>query len=296
VRRVSTHEGQDAHDARESDGAARQRGAQMRRHTSPPGRGKAAPRHALRAWPEIARSLAPGGTHALLLDFDGTLVAFRRYPEEVCCPPRTKLLLGRLALLPNVRVGMISGRRAEPLERLIGVRGLSYWGVWGAEFGGRLARIRPSTQLALSRARRAFERELRGVKGVYLEDKGISLTVHFYGARKLAVRAAAAAALRRAVVGVGRGLRLIEGLRAWDVMPRELEDKGAAVRSVMRKLPAGTVGIYIGDDAADEPAFAALPHGITVRVGKPRKTAARYWLRNPAEVHQFLARIEEALQ
>jgi trehalose 6-phosphate phosphatase len=291
VKRSSTH------DARESKGATAKRREPARRrlaNTAAAG-SKAAPRHALRAWTEIARGITRDGTHALLLDFDGTLVAFRRYPEEVCCPPRTKLLLGRLALLPNVRVGMISGRRVEPLERLVGIRGLSYWGVCGAESDGRLAPIRPATQLALSRARRAFEQKLEGVRGMHVEDKGISFTVHFHGAPKAALRAAAGA-LRQAVARTGRDLRIVEGSRAWDVVPRDFAGKGAAVRSVMRKLPPATVGIYIGDDVADEPAFAALPHGITIRVGKPAKTAARYWLRNPAEVYQFLTRIEEALQ
>ena len=254
-----------------------------------------APRHALRAWPEIARGIARSGTHALLLDFDGTLVSIRQTPEEVRCPPRTRRLLRRLAGLPNIQVGMISGRRARPLERMVGVRGLHYHGVCGAEANGRMVAIRPSTERTLIRARRALQARLDGLPGVRIEDKGVSFTVDFRGARKAVMRSAAGA-LDLALAGARRTLRVVKGAKTWDVVPRELEGKGAAVRTVMRGLPHGTMGIYIGDDAADEPAFRALPRGITVRVGRTGKTFARYWLRGPAEVFEFLTRIEEALQ
>jgi trehalose 6-phosphate phosphatase len=53
--------------------------------------------------------------------------------------------------------------------------------------------------------------------------------------------------------------------------------------------------IYVGDDASDEAAFAALPSGITVHVGSARHTAARYSLRDPGEVRSFLQRLEGEL-
>jgi hypothetical protein len=43
----------------------------------------------------------------------------------------------------------------------------------------------------------------------------------------------------------------------------------------------------------DEPAFAALPNGITVRVGRNTLTRARYHLRNVAEVSTFLHKLKE---
>ncbi|MFO0928668.1 MAG: hypothetical protein U0736_16870, partial [Gemmataceae bacterium] len=56
--------------------------------------------------------------------------------------------------------------------------------------------------------------------------------------------------------------------------------------------------VYVGDDTTDEDAFAAFPDGVTVRVNPGAHTAARYTLRDPAEVLQWLvwlhARLTEA--
>jgi hypothetical protein len=47
--------------------------------------------------------------------------------------------------------------------------------------------------------------------------------------------------------------------------------------------------MYYGDDAGDEPAFAALgTRGVSVIVGRRKQTRARYFLHSPAEVQGFL--------
>ena len=239
--------------------------------------------------------IRPGGTYALLLDFDGTLAEFRPMSEQAQCPAETRRLLARLSRRPNVHVGVISGRRLGPLRQLVGVAGLAYAGVCGGETNGRLPAIRKETRDALERVRTALEEDVRCVAGIQVEDKGVAFAVHFRGARAPAVRRAHAA-LRRALAGAGGKLRVLQGTHTWEVLPEEIKGKGEAVRAAMRRLPASAVGIYIGDDAADEPAFAALPRGITVRVGRAGKTAARYWVRGPGEVFELLTRIEEALQ
>jgi len=127
-----------------------------------------------------------------------------------------------------------------------------------------------------------------------MEYKGLSFVVHYRGARRPAV-AAAEESIHRALAPFRRWLRVIAGHKSWEVVPREIPGKGAAVAAVMESLPARSVGIYIGDDAADEEAFAALPAGITIRVGRSGTSRARYFLRSPAEVLKWLIRFEEAL-
>lgn len=80
------------------------------------------------------------------------------------------------------------------------------------------------------------------------------------------------------------------------MLPRDIPGKGQAVREVLEKLPAGTFPIYVGDDASDESAFAALPHGLTIRVGMICFTRAMYRLRNPAEVRLFLEKLEAEIR
>jgi len=51
-----------------------------------------------------------------------------------------------------------------------------------------------------------------------------------------------------------------------------------------------TLSIYVGDDLTDEDAFRAIAErGTGILVSEqPRPTAARYALKNPAEVERFL--------
>ncbi len=87
-------------------------------------------------------------------------------------------------------------------------------------------------------------------------------------------------------------LRLLRGKKVWEILPRELEGKGAAVRATLAQFPDSVLPVYVGDDTADESAFAVLRHGLTVRVGTNQTTRARFRLRNPKEVVGFLRQLE----
>jgi len=252
------------------------------------------PQHALRAWNEAARAAGGVETQALFLDFDGTLAPIRRRPDLVHCSKRMRDVLTKLARHHGLWLGIVSGRRTRTLKRLIGVQGIHYCGAYGAESEGSTLKISRAAHRALFRMRKVLETELGKLAGVWTEDKGLSLAVHYRGARGDAV-AAAEDVLRRALTQARPVLRIMAGRKSWEIVPREIPGKGAAVVRVMRSLPAGSVGIYIGDDAADEEAFAALPGGITIHVGLHGKTRARYFLRTPGEVLQWLVRFEEAL-
>jgi trehalose 6-phosphate phosphatase len=76
-----------------------------------------------------------------------------------------------------------------------------------------------------------------------------------------------------------------------EVRPAVAWHKGDAVRWLAGQLSPGREGgvpLYAGDDDTDEDAFAALPGGITIRVGEGRTTLARYSAGGPEEVHAFL--------
>jgi trehalose 6-phosphate phosphatase len=86
---------------------------------------------------------------------------------------------------------------------------------------------------------------------------------------------------------------VVPGDLVWEVLPREIRGKGHAARRQWRLWAAGALPIYIGNDGTDESAFGTLAQGLTVRVGPVRRTRARYFLRNPAEVARFLERLGE---
>lgn len=73
-----------------------------------------------------------------------------------------------------------------------------------------------------------------------------------------------------------------------EARPRLDVDESTAVRYLVREvLPADALLIYIGDDVSDEDPFAAIPDGITIRVGEAVGTRARYVLADVPAVAQF---------
>jgi trehalose-phosphatase len=251
------------------------------------------PHHLLARWELVRRRLRKARHLALLLDFDGTLVPIETRPSQAHLHEETRQLLGRFAAQPHTAVCLISGRRLADLRRRARVPGAGFLGLHGWEGMGSPNGLPRRAYRLIRNLKRRLAPLLRTMQGVELEDKGFALGVHYRGAAP-AARARARAALREALsVRPQRDcLRIVHGKKVWEVLPCENRGKGEAIRQLARRWPARTLAFYLGDDAGDEPAFRTLPRAITVLVGRPRKTAARYWLRGPEEVRAFLARLE----
>ncbi len=251
-------------------------------------------RPAFRAWPEIQYRLRNAERLAFFLDFDGTLVSLRSRPGDVRMSAQARAVLQRLVSHPNAFVAIVSGRSLQDLQPLVNVKGLHYFGLHGAERDGKVAKLSKEAFLALDGAKRAARRQLGDIRGIWIEDKGLSFSVHHRDADAPAF-ARADAVLGDLVAPWGDALHILNGSRVWEVLPREIPGKSAAVEEVLGKLPADTAVVYIGDDGTDEMAFAVLPNQITVRVGRESATCARYYVRAPADVLRLLARMEKEL-
>ena len=210
-------------------------------------------------------------------------------------PHRTKQLLGRLALRQNLYVAIISGRDLPSLQRMTGVPGVHYFGSHGAQRNGKLTILSQRAGDALLRARRAARDRLAGMTSIWIEDKGLSVAVHYRGAAEKTIQEARRI-LRKILTPLRKSLYVMDGLKVWEVLPRELPGKGVTAQGLVDRLPHESLAVYIGDDDTDETAFAALPHEITVRVGKDRQTAANFYLNGPGEVLRFLTRFERELR
>ena len=90
---------------------------------------------------------------------------------------------------------------------------------------------------------------------------------------------------------------VLPGRRVWEIRPRVSWHKGSAVNWVASHLedPDHRLVFFIGDDRTDEDAFASLPEGVTIKVGRAASTQARYQLADPAAVELFLAWLLEKL-
>lgn len=87
-------------------------------------------------------------------------------------------------------------------------------------------------------------------------------------------------------------LWLLDGKKVWELLPCAVRGKGWAVRKLLGERRRPVLPLFVGDDVSDESAFAALPRGITMHVGRSRRTQARFFLRNAGEVLTFLRRLE----
>lgn len=251
--------------------------------------------HLLRHWQRLALRIRAHSRLILFLDFDGTLVHIASHPDRVRMKPAMRRALERLAQNPRMTVAVISGRRREELKRSVGIRGLRYMGLYGWERSRKKA-LPASARVALFRVHVLLLRELAAFPGVWIEPKRNSFSVHLLGARPH-VRTRARSRIHKFFRPFRGALQLIENLRDVEVMPLRIPDKGAAVRELLKKpVHRGALAFFFGDDLSDEPAFAALDGGVSVLVGKPRKTRARFRLRGPAEVAKVLAKLEEALE
>jgi trehalose-phosphatase len=242
---------------------------------------------------ELEPRLSRAAHLAVFLDYDGTLAEIAARPADARLRPGVRLALSLLSRRKGVRVAIVSGRSLSDVRTLVGLRGLIYAGCHGLEMRGpRVTFSIPDAfrkRTATRRAAKELEARLRHVAGVEVEDKGLTVAVHFRRAGR-AGRAAAARAVR-AVARDGDGLfRSSHGKKVWELLPNVDWDKGRAVRwilarsGVRRALP-----VYIGDDATDEHAFAALPRGITVKAGRSARTCAAYSVSGPAAVETFLS-------
>ena len=249
-------------------------------------------RHLFDRWGEVAARLKAAEHLVLFLDFDGTLTPLRHRPGDVWLDADARKAVERLARHPRVDVCLISGRRLADLRRRARISGVSYVGLHGWEREGKPHRAVPEFLVNL---KRSLPKRLRELTGMRIEDKGFSVGVHYRGAPAAAVRRARV--LVQECLRPHRGqFRLLKGKKIWEILPAEVAGKGAAAREILAELDRAALPIYLGDDTTDEAAFEALPRAITVRVGPTRRTRARYRLRDPREVWDFLARLKEEIQ
>jgi len=246
-------------------------------------------RRLFECWTEVRDRLRASRAIALFLDFDGTLARLKPTPHEVGVARAMRQDLAILARCPRFRVWVISGRRRQDIRDRLGVPGIKYLGLHGWERrAGRL--LTEHSRSALECVRRLLGGVLVNHPSIWVEDKEHALTVHYRRA-PAAVRREALASIRTALLPFEESLRLSQGKYIWEVIPHELEDKGAAVKRELAPLAFGATPVYVGDDTVDEPAFATLARGVTIRVGRMRVTRARYQLNDVGEVHRFLEKL-----
>jgi len=250
-------------------------------------------------WPEVRERIRAAAALAIFLDYDGTLTPIVSHPSKARLSATTRRLLGELSRQQRIWVAVVSGRSLKELRRRVGVQGLCYVGNHGLELAGpKIRHINPMARKSrpiIKKIAASLRKELKKIPGAWVEDKGLTLSVHYRQAepvKKLLARRRFHEVVRP--YAEKKQVRLTAGKEVLEVRPPVRWTKGSVVSWLLarrRALSRGPVlPVYIGDDLTDEDAFRAIgKRGVTVRVGagNPR-TRARYRVRSPAEAARFL--------
>jgi trehalose 6-phosphate phosphatase len=246
--------------------------------------------HLLSVWPKIAEQINHSSKVLFLTDFDGTLTPIVEKPEMAVIGEDTRQLLHLLAKKLHFKVGIISGRALSDLKEKVRLNDIIYAGNHGFEIEGPgLSFISPIA-----------------IKGVLVEDKGITLSVHYRQVEDEKVGDVEKKVKQAVGVSFLRGLfKVTQGKKVYDVKPSANWNKGKAIRLLMKKFGkggrhSGLLPIYLGDDLTDEDGFQVVEkygRGVTVHVGEfPNNSSARYFLRSPDEVGMFMSKLLNSAQ
>jgi len=203
------------------------------------------------------RALLDASHFGVISDFDGTLSPFTETPDAARIAPANAAALDRLLAL-GVPVSLLSGRSAgdlrarfaRPALTYVGNHGLDRWDGAATELVGEARPWRVALAAVLT-ALPPFDDP-----AIFIENKGVTATLHY---RATADHAAASAAIEAAVRPLCEryGLALNSGNQIWEIKPPLALNKGTALAAIVAERGLDGV-LFLGDDTTDLLAMAEL--------------------------------------
>jgi trehalose 6-phosphate phosphatase len=224
----------------------------------------------------------------LAFDFDGTLTGLTPDYSQI----RLKASLQKKIELLSSRalIAIISGRsRKFLIENTLSLDAI-YIGNHGLEGVNRLTLKQKNLYM---RQVQKIIKATSHIAGLEVEDKKISLSLHFSNSQKpLKTRQA----LVDAIKNLRPQPRLISGKGLLNCLTTHEINKGKAVLDILKKHKCLNA-IYVGDDGTDEDVFSLKSKRIfSIKVGNSKKTKAKYYLRNQGEVEVLISLILKLLK
>jgi trehalose 6-phosphate phosphatase len=227
----------------------------------------------------------------VMVDYDGTITPIVRHPKLATLADETRELLRSLTNEQRCVLAVISGRRLIDIKKHVGIAKAYYVGNHGLEIRGPgIDFVHPKAK-ALSTILPPIRSELMNtigsIEGVFIENKGLSLSIH-YRAAKAIYLPRLKQSVKRAVADYD-ALKASYGKKIIEIRPRLRWNKGTAGKWLIKSLGKG-LPVYAGDDYTDEDAFYDLKRGVTILVSKTLcRSDAKYYVRNVGELTRFLS-------
>jgi len=260
--------------------------------------------HLFQSWASFISAVRTANHVLLLADYDGTLTPIVGRPEEAVLSSGIKDKLLSLSIKPAFTVGIISGRALLEVKSLVGIEGIYYAGNHGLEIKGPgLKFIHPAAQATRSEIAaliRQLSTRLGNIEGVIIEDKGLSLSLHYRLVKDSEEHIAIETfqQLTSPLLNSGK-IRVTTGKKVLEVRPPIDWDKGKALETISKKIAERynreqLLTIYLGDDKTDEDAFRVIHHpgGWGIFIGQENTpSCAEYFLNSTLEVETFLSEL-----
>lgn len=193
----------------------------------------------------------------LFSDFDGTLTPIFDDPRNTVLSPAIRDTIGELSTRLEL-VAMVSGRDVNTLREMIGLTSVTYVGNHGLEeWTPRGERRVYESQISDGLIKEVEKGiELSEVAGISLENKGLSVAVHYRNSPDPAMARTELLPMLKHLAAA-RGLGIREGKMVLEIGTEAGVNKGTAVSRMVRD--SRLMGaIVLGDDLTDCDAFDAL--------------------------------------
>jgi len=238
--------------------------------------------------PPTAPCCTPGRC-AYFLDLDGTLVEIAQHPRAVRIDPDLRALIAELHSASAGALALISGRPIDDIDRLFEPTRLPAAGQHGAERRDAAGRshVHAVDSRALDQLRAAARHWCDDHPGMMIEDKGLSLALHFRQAPEM--MQPIALRVRERLQDMADEFHVLPGKMVLEIKPSG-RDKGRAIREFLAETPfSERIPVFIGDDVTDEYGFAAVNAlgGISIKVGSG-PSVARWRLADVTAVRRWL--------
>ncbi len=238
-----------------------------------------------------------------LFDYDGTLTPIVSHPSLAKLDESLRRTLTRLSQLPNVRIGVISGRSLDNVRSNVSIDSIYYAGSGGLEID-RITRVDRFPRI--DQTGRLFDEiqdHIHGLltkyPGTWIERKPGALSIHYRGLTGMI-----AAGFRYEIVNV---LSALEELRvrvvseAIEVTPLDGWHKGTAVEMIVSDVTAELNTkpflVFFGDAPNDEEAMLTTRSlgGLTIGIGPDAPSCCDVEIDTPEELARDLSELVSQL-
>ena len=267
-------------------------------------------RNLFQCWDDVVGQINEATQILLFLDYDGTLTPIVARPEMAVLSSQARNTLQQISCHRIFKLAIISGRSLSEIKAMIGLENIAYAGNHGLEIEcpphycqerspGKTTFTHPAAREFQPRFERLEERlrkTLAGIDGVFIQNKGLTESVHY----RLATQTELKRIRKLSLEAIGNEhardkLQVAEGKKVLEVNPPVEWNKGKAIEWLMQIYGTpGSLSIFAGDDVTDEYGFEVLRKvgGISVLVGeKTASSAASYYLESPEQLYHWLERL-----